>query len=52
MFGSIGMTEVVMILVVLMVLFGPRQLPKLGRALGDTVSELRGIGRALRDEKE
>lgn len=35
------MQELLVILVILLLLFGSTQLPKLARALGDTVKELR-----------
>lgn len=55
MFGSLGIQEILIIGVVFALLFGPRQLPKLGRALGDTVRELRGSAREIQksfDETE
>lgn len=55
MLGSLGMPELLVILVVVMLIFGPRQLPKMGRALGETIKEFRGVGKelnALHDEDE
>lgn len=46
MFG-LGPFELGIIVLISVVIFGPRQLPKLGRALGDTVKEMRGIGKEL-----
>ena len=43
MFG-LGPMELGIIAVVLVLIFGPSQLPKLGRSLGDTVKAVRGIG--------
>ena len=40
-FGLLGPWELVAILVVVLLLFGPKNLPKLGSALGKTVSNLR-----------
>ena len=50
MFGDIGVPELIVILVLAMVLFGPGKLPELGKALGDA---LRGFKRAMTgtDEK-
>lgn len=36
--------EIGVLLLVGILLFGPRQLPKLGRSLGQTLSELKKIG--------
>jgi TatA/E family protein of Tat protein translocase len=41
MFGSIGMSELVVIFVIALVVFGPRRLPELGRTLGRTMSEFK-----------
>lgn len=44
-FGGIGIPELVIILVVVLLIFGPKNLPKLGSALGKTVKNLRdGMG--------
>ena len=48
MFGSLGGAEILMILVLALLLFGPRNLPQIGRSLGKGLSELR---RATRDFK-
>ena len=42
---GMGMPELLIILVVILLIFGPKNLPKLGSALGKTVKTLReGIG--------
>jgi TatA/E family protein of Tat protein translocase len=41
MFGSIGGPEILLIFVLALLLFGPRKLPEIGRALGKTVAEFR-----------
>lgn len=44
-FGGIGIPELLIILAVALLIFGPKNLPKLGSALGKTVKNLRdGIG--------
>ncbi|MCX7775908.1 MAG: twin-arginine translocase TatA/TatE family subunit [Rectinemataceae bacterium] len=35
MFGRIGPMELILILVIALVIFGPRKLPEIGKALGD-----------------
>jgi TatA/E family protein of Tat protein translocase len=47
-FGSIGGGEVMLILVVALLLFGPRKIPEIGRTLGKTMAEFR---KATRDFK-
>ena len=39
MFGSIGMPELVIILVIALIIFGPRKLPELGKSLGKSINE-------------
>lgn len=39
--GPLGATELMVILVVALVIFGPRKLPELGRSLGKTLGELK-----------
>lgn len=41
MFPNLGMSEVVLILVIAMVVFGPKKLPDMGKALGRTMNEFR-----------
>ena len=41
MFRSIGATELLIILVVLIVLFGGKKLPELGRGLGEAMKEFK-----------
>ncbi|MFQ5767747.1 MAG: Sec-independent protein translocase protein TatB [Acidobacteriota bacterium] len=48
MFGSIGGPEMVVILIVALLIFGPRRLPALARSLGKAMTELR---RASQDFK-
>jgi len=41
MFGSIGGTELLLILVIALLVFGPRKLPDLGRTVGKAMAEFR-----------
>lgn len=50
MLGGIGIMEISAIAGVAILVFGPRQLPKLARGLGETVRELRGASKALTEE--
>ena len=45
---SVGPMEIVIVLAIAILIFGPRQIPKMGRALGETIREFRGVGRELR----
>src|ERR1700752_2282558 len=54
MFGSIGMPELIIILVIALIIFGPRKLPELGRSLGKSIGEFKKasneLQRTLEDE--
>lgn len=41
MFGSLGITEILFILVLALLVFGPRKLPEIGRTLGRALGEFR-----------
>lgn len=41
MFGSLGFPEVMMILVIALLLFGPRKMPQIGRTIGRALGEFR-----------
>lgn len=41
MFGSVGLPEIVMILVLALLIFGPKRLPEVGRTIGKGLSEFR-----------
>jgi sec-independent protein translocase protein TatA len=52
-FNSIGPTELIIVLVIVLVIFGPKRLPGLGRSLGSGMREFRdsisGKGDSRRD---
>lgn len=51
--GGIGIPELLIILAVILLIFGPKNLPKLGSALGKTVKNLReGMGGVDDEEPE
>jgi TatA/E family protein of Tat protein translocase len=52
MFGSIGMPELVIILVIALIIFGPRKLPELGRSLGKSLGEFKKASNELRNTLE
>jgi sec-independent protein translocase protein TatA len=41
MFGSLGFQEILLILVLALLIFGPRKLPEIGRTLGKSLAEFR-----------
>jgi len=46
---NIGTPEIVIIFVVALILFGPRKLPEIGRALGSAIRELKKVSREFTD---
>jgi sec-independent protein translocase protein TatA len=53
-FQSIGPTELIIVLVIVLVIFGPKRLPGLGKSLGSGMKEFRDsvTGKADRDSDE
>ena len=49
MFGPIGIWEMVIILVIALIVFGPRKLPELGRSLGKSLGEFKRASNELRN---
>src|SRR5215212_1011521 len=41
MFGSLGLPELLMIFAVILIVFGPRRIPEIGRTLGKALAEFR-----------
>ena len=41
--GGIGITELIVVLVIVLVIFGPKRLPSMGRSLGSGMREFRGL---------
>jgi len=52
MFGSLGMSELIIILVIALIIFGPRKLPELGKSLGESLSEFKRASSELRSTLE
>ena len=52
MFGSIGMPELIIILVIALIIFGPRKLPELGKSLGRSLNEFKRASTELQNTLE
>lgn len=52
MFGPIGGTELLVILVIVLLVFGPRRLPEFGRTIGKGLAEFKRASNDLRRSLE
>lgn len=56
--GSVGLQEIIVIMVIALIVFGPKKLPEIGRSLGQAIRELRKVSQEftsvinLEDEPE
>ena len=41
MFGRIGAGELIIILIIVLVIFGPSKLPQIGKSMGEAIKEFR-----------
>lgn len=48
MFGSIGMPELILILVVALLVFGPKKLPEIGKSIGKGLAEFKKASEDLK----
>lgn len=51
MFNNIGIPGLIIILIIILIIFGPKKLPEIGSAVGRTLSEFKKGTRNLIDEK-
>ncbi len=49
MIGRLGTTELLIILGVVLIIFGPSKLPELGKSLGKGIREFRGAAKDIKD---
>jgi sec-independent protein translocase protein TatA len=52
MFENIGGTELLVVLFVVFIFFGPKKLPELGRSLGKGIKEFRSAMRGIQSDIE
>jgi sec-independent protein translocase protein TatA len=52
MFPNVGPLEIVVVLIIALVVFGPRRVPELGRSLGKGIREMRSSLSGIGDEEE
>ena len=47
---SIGVPGLIIILIIALIIFGPKKLPQLGRAIGETLKEFKTSTRGVMDD--
>ncbi len=52
MFGRFGLPELALILIIALVIFGPKKLPEIGRALGNAIRNFKSSTNRASDELE
>lgn len=52
MLPSVGLPELIIIMVIALIIFGPRKLPELGRSLGKSIGEFRRASNELKSTLE
>ena len=50
--SSIGWQEIVIVLFIALLVFGPRKLPEMGRSLGKGIREFRKASREIQDDND
>lgn len=47
---TLGPMEILLILILALVVFGPKKLPEMGRTLGKAIREFKSVGDEIQDE--
>ena len=50
MFGPVGWNELVVILIIVLVIFGPKRLPELAEAMGKSIRKFKEASRDVKEE--
>lgn len=50
MFGNLGMSELLVIMLIVLLLFGPKKLPELARGLGKGLNEFKRAAQDVKNE--
>ena len=50
MFGRLGVQELIIVLAIVLLIFGPRKLPEIGSALGKSIKGFRKASRDMQEE--
>lgn len=51
-FAAIGVPGLIIILVIVLILFGPRKLPEVGSAVGKTLAEFKKSAKDIMDDED
>lgn len=52
MFGRIGAGELILILAIALIIFGPTKLPEIGKSLGEAINNFKGTANKVQKELE
>lgn len=52
MFGKIGAGELILILAIALIIFGPSKLPEIGKSLGEAINNFKGYANKAEKELE
>lgn len=52
MLSNIGIPGLILILIIALIIFGPKKLPEMGRAVGDTLKEFKKSTRELTSDSD